>query len=77
MKVKASTDFNRIFNSLCHFLALSKTVDTKTVLDNLVITAIALDRGDNETTKNDITAAIEAFFSTSLTQKELEESWED
>ena len=74
MKIHASTDYSRIFNSLCHFLALSKTVDTKAVLDNLVITAIALDRESNPILIDDIASAIEVFFSTTLTESELLES---
>ena len=74
MRIHASTDYSRVFNSLCHFLALSKTVDTKAVLDNLVITAIALDRESNPISIDDIAAAIEVFFLTTLTKSELLES---
>lgn len=69
-----TSDYGKVFNSLCHFLALSQTIDTKAVLDNLVASAIALDKQTNTTTIREISEAVEVYFSTYITDQDLIES---
>ncbi|MBU1180535.1 hypothetical protein KJ885_06335, partial [Patescibacteria group bacterium] len=76
MSVTVTTDYGKVFNSLCHFMALSQTVDTKTVLDNLVVSAIALDKQVKAISFSDIQDAVKVYFSTEITGQDLRKSIE-
>ncbi len=52
-------------------MALSQTVDTKAVLDNLIVSAITFDRQTNAISFNEIKDAVEVYFSTEITEQDL------
>ena len=74
MSGTVTTDYGKVFNSLCHFMALSKTVSTKTVLDNLVVSAIALDKQVQAIPFLEIMDAVEVYFSTEIMEEDLRKS---
>ena len=70
-------DYGKVFNSLCHFMALSQTVDIKAVLNNLVVSAITFDRQTNAISFAEIKEAVEVYFSTEITEQDLRNSIDD
>ena len=67
-------DYGKTFNSLCHFMALSQTVNINDVLDNLVVSAIALEKLTGSISIVEIKDALEVYFSTEVTEHDLQDS---
>lgn len=67
-------DYGRVFNSLSHFLALSHTVGTKAVLDNLIVSSIALECGANPIAIPALIDAINVYFSIKLSEEDIQKA---
>lgn len=74
LKIQDSTDYKRVFNSLCHYLALSQTVDITSVFDNLLVSAIALEAGTRAIELCKIQEAVRGYFSTDVAESEIQDS---
>ena len=66
-------EYQTVFNRLCHMVALSKEGKIKPAVDNLVVTALAID-GRALTNVAQVSEAIEAYFSLSLSNSLVQSS---
>jgi hypothetical protein len=61
------TEYSKVFNQLCHMVALSKDSKLKPAVDNLVTTVLAID-DDNLSAAAQVVGAIDAYFGLSLSE---------
>jgi hypothetical protein len=66
--------YNEIFSHLCHFLALSKEVKLPDVLDELIVSAMALDQSLKFDSQQMISEAVSVFFNVDIPGNEFDES---
>lgn len=66
-------EYPTVFNRLCHMVALSKEGKVKPAIDNLVVTALAIN-GRALTNVAQVSEAIEAYFSLSLSDSLVQSS---
>lgn len=67
------TDYSKVFNQLCHMVALSKDSKLKPAVDNLVTTVLAID-DDRPSTAAQVVDAIDAYFGLSLSETLVQSS---
>lgn len=72
-----TADYEKIFNSLCHFMAISKSVDTHAVLENLVLSAIVFHDNKQPLMIEEIAEAMAVYFATSVPDDELTQAIEN
>jgi len=72
--VSKSPEYSKIFNRLCHMVALSKEGKTEKAIDGLVITVFVIDDGLNATDPPEVVEAIEIYFGLSLSEALIQAS---
>ncbi len=70
----ASLDYPKVFNRLCHMVALTKDGKTRAAVDDIVLTLFALDDTLRLTNATDVAGAIEGYYGLILRDAQLREA---
>ena len=74
MTAKSSSDYQKVFHRLSHFIALSKDGKTEEAIDHLVKTIFVLDSNESYTQAHEIADAIDGYFGLRLNVHLIQES---
>jgi hypothetical protein len=71
---KSNEKYSRVFNRLCHLVALSKEGKAKGAIDNLMLAVLSIDRELAASTATELGLGIDAYFGLTFSERVLQAS---